>query len=218
MAITDSYASFDEYRSAKQQGEEPAVAPLLAAVSRYIDHKLDRRSGFGKDATATERIYMPKSKGVAQDGWAESENPWKYGGMIRVLDIEDLVSVTSITIDEGRDNTFSLTLSASDYELLPRNAATGPEPRPHNQIGLTEWGSRVGFTVGARVKVTGIHGWPAVPEGIKWACIEFVDILRGTSALATNRINEMDQVVDASPQARAILRDLMTNYNRGLFF
>lgn len=217
MAIGDAYASVDDYKAVHEGSS--VTSSQLVAVSRYIDMKMGRPSGFQKDATATVRIYMPKSTGMAQAGWAESENPWKAGGLVRVLDVEDIGgAVTSITVDEQRDNTFSLTLATSDYELLPRNAAVGPEPKPYNQIALSDWGTQSGFPPGARVKVTAIHGWPAVPEAIKWATIELVAMLLNASVFSTDRIQDIDQQVGASPQARSILNGLMTNYGRGIFF
>lgn len=222
MAIGDAYASVPEYRAwVKDENSSASLVDdtYLIAISRYIDFKLGRKSGFNKDAAATERLYVVPSSGrTPQPGWAESENPWLAGGSKRYLDVEDIVTVTSIKLDEARDGSYSTTLSASDYELLPLNANTGPEPRPYKQIGMTEWGNYPGLPGGMRVKVTAIHGWPAVPEAIKVATIQFASILQLKSPLSTNRMNELDQVVESSPQTRAILMGLMTNYSAGIFF
>jgi hypothetical protein len=222
VPIADAYATDEEYRTAITQSsgsDSVAIARDLLAVSRYIDHKLDRPSGFNKDAAATARIYMPKSSGrPLRDDWAESENPWKYGGLSRVLDVQDIVTLTSIEIDQGMDGTYSQTLVANDYELLPRNAAVGPEVKPYSQIGLTEWGSQRAWAPRQRVKVTAVHGWPAVPAAIKSATIILTSIIQLKSPFATGRITEMDAVIEASPQARAILQGLMTDYHAGTRF
>lgn len=221
MAITDAYVSEPEYRAAKkQESSEDAETNkvYLNAAARYLDRKLDRPSGFNKDATASERIYTVTSTGKVYDGWAESENPWKYGGLRRVIDVDDLVSVSSITMDENRTGSFDTTLSASDYELLPLNAQKGAEVRPYTQIGMTSWGTYTAWPTGARVKVTGIFGWPSVPDAIKVANIELAAILQLKSPYATGRIDDIDQTLGMAPQARALLRDLHTSYGKGLYF
>lgn len=166
---------------------------------------------------------MPKSRfssfasNYPRADWAESENPWLYGGLSRVLDIDPLVSVSSITVDEGRDNTFSRTLVASDYELLPRNAAQGPEPEPYRQIFLTNYGTLFGWPSQARVKVHGIFGWPSVPVGIRDGCIELAGILLGDSPLATRQYTDMG-AVGASTEARGIVRGLIESHTRMMAF
>lgn len=158
---------------------------------------------------------MPKSTGRAVYGWAESENPWRYGGMTRVLDIDDLVSLAvtdPITIDHQRDNTFSLSLVAADYELLPRNAAADGEP--YHQIELTSWGSNPSFAPQARVRISGIWGWPAVPAGVKSDVIELCAIWRKESPRATGRINELDQVVTESPMAMSLVKRFRYAYSK----
>jgi hypothetical protein len=221
MAIGDAYASVEDYKAITNKSstaDDLWVGRALLAFSRYIDHKLDRRSGFNKDTVATIRLYMPRSTRPTRTDWAESENPWLYGGRSRVLDVQDIGgAITSITIDETKTGAYSLTLASTDYELLPLNAAVGPEPRPYKQIGLLEWGGHPTWTPGARVKVTAIHGWPAVPQAIKLATIEMTAILRVESPFAADRIQEFDQVVNASPQARGILNSLMTNYSAGVY-
>lgn len=150
--------------------------------------------------------------------WAESENPWKYGGMTRILDIDDLVSVTSIEVDENIDNTYSLTLTTGDYELLPRNADKGPEPEPYRQIELTPYGSRYAWMPNARVKVTGVWGWPAVPQAIRIACIKWTAIMRNEGPDATGRLMEIDSVITQSDEGRRMAYLLMRAYNTRISF
>lgn len=179
-AVTDAYVTVEEYKAIAGRispEKADAVAGDLLSTTREIEKRLGRF--FTKDASAQSRIFMPPpGRGRFPDGWAESENPWRATGAKRVLQIDDLVSVTSITIDEARDNTFSTTLTTNDYELLPRNAAKGPESWPYTQIELTSWGSHWAWLPSARVKVTGVWGWPSVPEPIKNACIDLTRIRR----------------------------------------
>ncbi|MGE0227762.1 MAG: hypothetical protein AB7I38_10985 [Dehalococcoidia bacterium] len=206
MAIGDAYATAAEYLAVTDRvdaSENTIIERDLKAVSRLIDSELGRPSGFNKDATATVRIY----------------DPWSSLGAFSRLYIEDLVELGGsggITIDTGRDNTFATTLVAADYELLPRNAAVGPEVRPYDTIELTSWGSRRVFVPGQRVKVTGIHGWPAVPSAIVTATIELTRIVRLESPRSTTRVNELQQVISTSRVAQGIIDKLLERYRHKL--
>lgn len=201
-----SYASLTEYKAyvgKTSDDKDTQIAIDLDAASRHIERILHGRV-FTKDSTPVARVFVPKSSRPSQPGWAESENPWKYGGMSRVLDIDDLVSVTSIAIDENRDNTFSLTLTTNDYELLPRNASVKPEVEPYHQIELTSWGSVYAWPKDARVRITGIWGWPSVPSAIKLACIKWTAISRNEGPEATGQILNFDQAVQQTDDGRRI--------------
>jgi hypothetical protein len=214
MAITDPYATEAEYRLAAGKddtSENVEITTDLTAISRYME----RKSGtfWTKDAAAVARVFMPRSTGIpTRPDWAESENPWKYGGLSRTLYFDaPLVSVTTIKIDEDKDGVFSdeTALAATDYELLPRNAALGPEPAPYTAMELTQWGAKNAFTPGARVEVTGIWGWPAVPERVKRACIHLTAILRLETPRATRTLNELGQILDTNQKAASIIDDLI---------
>lgn len=200
MAIGDAYATATQYKAVTGRvsaADDTIIDRDLKAVSRYLDFKLGRPLGFGKDASAVARIYHPSA-------WL---------GAYPLLDVGDTVSVSTIAIDENEDNTFSVALVTADYELLPRNAATGPEARPYQQIGLTKWGSRDYWHPGQRVKVTAVGGWPAVPDAIVAAAIELAAILRIESPRATNRVNELNQVLSTSRAAQGIIADLIGTYS-----
>jgi len=128
-----------------------------------------------------------------------------------VIYVEDLVSAATIKIDEDQDGDFSdeTALAASDYELIPRSAPYGSEPRPYTAIELTTWGTKGCFVPGARVEVTGVHGWPSVPAAIKRACIQLTAILRLDSPRAQRQVTDLGQVVEMSPQGAGIVRDLI---------
>lgn len=214
VAIGDAYATAAEYRAVVNMSDTSEDATTIArdllAVSRYIEQELGRVAGFNKDASAVDRIYMPR--GRVRYGYAEAENPWLASNGTRVLDVDDIVSVTSIKVDQDIDDTFSLTLATTDYELLPRNAADGPEARPYRQIELTPWGTQSVWRPGARVKVNAVFGWPAVPSAIKDATIQLTAILRLQSPRATNRVNEMNQSLSTSRVAQEIVAGLLAAY------
>ncbi len=238
MVLSDAYATPQEYRaahSAQSADDDDAIERDLVAISRHIDKVTGRNNGFNIDPTPVDLadlvasvypspsgsrsgMFLGSSYGAVgyspPNGWAESENPWKGSGMSRILTIDDHVSIHSVKIDENRTGSFSQTLSATDYELLPRNAPNRPEPQPYRQIQLTEWGTQFAWLPGARIQVTGIRGWPAVPSAIVSACIELTAIFRVESVRATNRINEMNQVLSTSRAAQSIVDSLIRAYSR----
>lgn len=192
-------------------GKDEQIAADLEAISRYLEKRLGRF--FTKDAAAVARTFpVPSRRGRMAEGWAEAENPWRASGATRVLRIDDLVSVTSIEIDGTRDGTFTTDLVAADYELLPRNATKGPESWPYTSIELTTSGSQWAWTGGANVRITGVWGWPAVPEPIVRGCIELTRILRLESPRATNSFSDFGVVASTNSQARTLIDELVAHY------
>lgn len=119
------------------------------AASEDLERLLGGRRFIPETGT---KVYMPKSTGQAtRSDWAESENPWKYGGMSRALDIADLVALTSIKIDQDSDGSFADedAVASTEYELLPRNET------PKTRIQLTDYGTLLSFPVNKRVQVVG---------------------------------------------------------------
>jgi hypothetical protein len=85
--------------------------------------------------------------------------------------VGNLVSVTTLQIDQNGDGIADGTLAANtDYLLAPYNAAL--DGLPYNWIEIAS-GSAYGFPSGIRrgVKVVGKFGWSACPAAIKEACI-----------------------------------------------
>ncbi len=196
-AVSDAYATAAQYRSLigkTDTGQDADVLTDLKAVSRYLEGKLGRF--FNKDASDATRLYMVP---------ATSDHIW----------IDDLSAApTTIKIDMDGDGSFAdeSALAAGDYELLPRNAAAGPEARPYTQIRLTEYGNYVQFVAGQRVQVVAKFGWPAVPDAIQRATIHLTAILRLETPRATRRISELDGTIEASADAMGIVRQLTDDY------
>lgn len=78
----------------------------------------------------------------------------------------DVVSVTTVKVDNDGDGVFEQTLSgATDYQLLPVNRS-GPETRPFTSMKRTAGSWPIVYWPQARaerIQVTGVFGWPAVP-------------------------------------------------------
>src|SRR3989442_15537509 len=145
MAVTDSYATVQVYRdvvSKSDTGNDGAIEDALRAVSRWIDRRVGRF--FTQDGTVRQRIYVVpgslRSPYAAPPlGWAESENPWRYGIYSRVLEVDD-ISVTNgfqIIADENNDGLFTeAPWATTDYELWPINADKGPVASPWTSIAI----------------------------------------------------------------------------------
>src|SRR6185369_1791530 len=113
MAVTDPYATPQQYRaivSKSDTGDDGEIAADLLAVSRYVDRCLGRF--FTKDAAPVARVFtLPGSLRrpvmTVPLGWAESENPYVYGGWSRSIELDDLVAApTSVILDTDRDGLF----------------------------------------------------------------------------------------------------------------
>lgn len=218
MPIGDAYATAAEYRAVVQKtdtGQDAEIAQDLLAVSRYLERRLGRF--FNKDTTAQERIYVAPPAGRAlRPDWAETENPWRYGGLSRVLYIDDLAQAPeAVSLDLDRDGVYETALAASDYELLPRNAPLGPEAAPYTAIELAPWGRFGGWPPGVRVKVRGIWGWPAVPAAIKRATIHLTALLRLETPRASRQMTAgLETALETSREAQSIVDELYRHYAR----
>lgn len=199
MSISAAYAAPAEYRRVvgmTDAGLDADIAADLMAVSRYLDGEM--RRFFTRDASPVIRIFAP-----AHDG--------------KNLAVSDLSGPpTLVRVDTAGNGTFSTTLAAADYILLPLDAPLNPEPWPFTSMQLTGLGLVGAFSVNQRVEITARWGWPAVPEPIRRAAIHITAILRLETPRATKRIAELGDTVETSPQAQNIVRQLTNQYKRWL--
>ncbi len=94
-----------------------------------------------------------------------------YDGSPSPLFIDDLVTITSIALDEDADGTYEATLATTDYLLKPANTT------PKTHIVTTPYGDYGGFASGIPngVKIVGTWGYAStVPEPIRRAAIIIV--------------------------------------------
>lgn len=121
-------------------------------VSRAIDRACGRTRRFYQ-ATET-RFYTP------DEFWR-----FPYGVLSRRdcrLEIDDVTSVSSLTIDTSGNGSYSTTwVEGTDFFLDPPNAALDGEP--FTELVVRAFGGRVLPSVQRAVKITGVFGWPAVP-------------------------------------------------------
>ena len=129
--------------------EDTLVDSLITAASSAIDQYCDRPAGFGPQGTQT-RYY------TALEYYR--------------LDVDDLLTVTTLATDDGIDGTYSQVWSAGTYNLTPYNAAL--DGRPYTGIESSDT-SILNFPKHSTkgVKVIGTWGWTAIPAAVKQACL-----------------------------------------------
>jgi hypothetical protein len=152
------YADIEELKDRLDittQNFEAQVAAALNAASRAVEHYCDR-------------IFYQTS---SQARTFEACHLYK----LKLGAYNDLVSVTSLKTDAAGDGTFETTWSASDYQLLPSNPSSAPEQRPYTSVKAVA--SRTfpvpytQFGRADRVEITGVWGWPAVPDAVEQATL-----------------------------------------------
>lgn len=134
--------------------DDVVMSGVLESVTRWIDEYCQRH--FWRDGAAASEV-------------ARTFTPT----YCHRLDIDDLVpgSITTFKTDEAGDGTFETTWAASDYQLQPVNRPTG---RPFTRVEAVS--GRL-FPIpyararSNRVEITGIWGWPTVPDPVAQACL-----------------------------------------------
>lgn len=222
MSLNESYANAGEYR-ARISGTDASKDGLyefaLNAVSRYLDEILGwRATGFAKDASAVARVFdAPHGAFQRVYGYDSFGNP--AGLDTRILHLDALSAApTAVKFDLDHDGTYEVTLAATDYRVLPRNAARYPTPRPYTAIELAPGGDYARWTPNTLIEVTGVWGWPEIPQAIREATIELTAILLLQSPRATSQINEAGTVLGTSQEAQGIIRSIPAAYRRAVRF
>ena len=149
-----SYATLAQFKQSIGIGtaditDDTALQSVLDATDALIDLYTDRKQGFG---TATETRYY-------------TAGDWSY------ILTDDLVSVSSLQTDDDGDGTYETTwASGTDFVLAPRNAAL--DGWPYTEIDTSTAAPRA-FPVGVYLgtKVTGVFGWPSVPQSVVQAAL-----------------------------------------------
>lgn len=157
MAIVDGYATLEEFQAWSQVvglGKTDQMELAVTVASRAIDDYCQRHFYQENDGVAAAKTFEVIDCRVMKLG------PFR-----------DLVSLTSLKSDAAGDGTFETTWSASEYELGPVNRAPG---RPYTRVtAIAGRNFPVYYGTGryARVEITGVWGWAAVPPEVNQACL-----------------------------------------------
>jgi hypothetical protein len=157
MAITNGYCSLQEIKAAARitdSVDDSLLEICVEAASRQIDRACDR---IFYNAGSAVRVYLPT------DPYA--------------VEIDDLVSLTTLKTSSAADQNYDVTWTSTDYELHPLNGRVGGSYSPFTDIKAIGdylfpiWTTNTTNSNEATVQVTGVWGWSAVPIDIKQATI-----------------------------------------------
>ena len=144
-------------------------------------------------------FLIDRITGRAFDQIDSQTREYDVSGASRIVDVDDMVSVDSVTYTVNGQAAVTL----SDYELQPLNAVL--DHWPYRELWLQSRPPR-----NSRVSVTGTFGWPAVPQPIvvatqQLAAITALDGPRGTRVVT----NVLSGVSEQLPQA---VQDVLMQY------
>jgi hypothetical protein len=117
------------------------------------------------------------------------------------LEIDDLNSLTSVTVDADGDGTYEVTWTlGEDFDLEPANAPF--EGIPYQAIALRRRGGASSFPRYANsVKVTGSYGWAQTPASVVQAATMIANFL-----LSSTQGAPMGVIVEAAADTVAMAR------------
>lgn len=152
MAYVD-LSDVKSYLGVSGTGDDTEVQRALDAASAWVDNVTERTFTAVDPSTdsATQRLYQP-DRGVTASAVALSADD--------LLAIVDTVDVDTVETQNSPGGSWE-TLDVGNYELRPLNADAAGEPFTF----LLFSGSRRVY----RLRVTGWHGWPAVPDAVREA-------------------------------------------------
>lgn len=150
MATT--YALLEDVKDAlriSDDHDDVVLAGVIESASRAIDRYCDRYFGqTGTQAAPVQKLYRARSG---------------------VVLIDDLVTLTDVEVEyAGFAETFT-SLGATSVIKQPVNAGTMTPPHPYTVLSAKP--STVLPPMPGWVRVSGVWGWPSVPQQIRDACV-----------------------------------------------
>lgn len=208
MAVTDAYATVAEFRSRVESssGDDDAeIEAQLRAASRFIDRLCGRY--FTRDAAVVTRTYDGRRSIAIYNRLFEEDIPRGR----TVFRIDDLASTTGliVRVDLNEDYTCEQVLTLNTHFWVgPPNATAGSEPRPYRYLEIVPNNGVLDTWPDGRrgIQVTGLWGWPSVPDAIREATVQITRAMRDlqeagmTQALAGIDTAMGTRIVDRVPK------------------
>ena len=150
--MASTYALLDDVKDAlriSDDHDDVVLAGVIESASRAIDQYCDRYFGqSGTEASPVQRLYRANG---------------------RVVLVDDLVTLTEVEVEyAGYAETFT-SLGSTSVIKQPVNAATLVPAQPYTQLLAKP--STVFPQPPGWVRISGVWGWPAVPQQIRDACV-----------------------------------------------
>lgn len=148
MATVNGYCSLAELKASldiTDSIDDSILERAITSASRAIDRYCGRN--FYK-VTAT-RLFVPRDN--------------------YIVDIDDLVSLTTLKTTDDDTQTFDITWSASDYQLEPLNGVVDGMPTPYTRIRAIGNYTFPLLDGEASVQIAGVFGFNAVPDEVNYA-------------------------------------------------
>lgn len=151
MAITNGYATLDEFKSWIGLAQSDVLDDLeieraIEAASRAVDQFCDRQFW----STPGTRVF-------------DARDPW-------TLLIDDATAIDEVATDDNADGVYETVWAAGDWQALPVNQA-GPETQPYRRLRALRrtWPPRQRRA--GLIRVTATWGWPEVPQAVRQATL-----------------------------------------------
>lgn len=151
MAITNGYATLAQVKAALRitdSVDDSLLEMAIESASRAIDEYTNRN--FYNAGTAI-RYYAP----------SDSLN----------VDIDDLISLTTLATMSDDEQVYDTTWTATDYQLEPLNGIVDGIAQPYNHIRAVGDYTFLTLDGEATIKVTGVWGWATTPIQVTQATV-----------------------------------------------
>lgn len=225
MAVTDAYATVEEYRSrtdSNSDSDDAEITVQLVAASRLIDNACN--TFFTKDVSPVERILSgPVGVPFRLSQRDISYVPEFIVGASRLYLPVGIASTTGLVVKVDTSGAPSATptwqtlTKDTHFWLCPENAGYGPEPEPYTYLDVIPDNGVFDVWPSQRraVSITARWGWPQVPLAVKEATIMLARQIRDLQeAGPLLTLQNLDGQVRLSPDLNRLIKQITSSYGR----
>lgn len=175
--------------------DDKAIARVVESVSRWVDAYCGRQFF---PVTQT-RYFTPKS--------------------CYVVDVQELVTVTTLKTDDNGDRVYETTWASTDYDLEPYNAALMSPAEPYQRVTVNALNGRYTFqpAIPRSVEIAGSWGMAAVPPTVKEATLkQAYRIFKRKDApfavLGGGNMGELSEIPQIDPDIKLMLMPFLSRW------